>query len=292
MQLLNSCLVAIAILVIGCNNQERLLSKEDSVVTVAEENPKQTENVFFRGSDLVVNYDDRILVFNDLFIEEGALFTTLNVDGRNFYLTYEYSASSTKMTTHYSFIYNNETKKVFLVSKEIVKLFRDKTGSNKHYFSDFELTTEMTFSDLEGIQEEMDPTYNLAEEKAISTLFLDEQKFGTFTYSTKGIDHFMAPFEESQHLDPKNGKFSDIELAEKTAQRMFAQSDYPDAILLFKSILHQFPDQLNGSLGLGDALWKDGQTEKAKEAYSDYISKMKAEKKEGEIPEYIIGRIK
>lgn len=290
--MLNSCLVAVAILVIGCNNQQRLLSKEDSVVTVTEESPKQTENVFFRGSNLIVNYDDHELVFKDLFKEAGALFTTLNVVDRNFFLTYEYSASSTKMTTHYSFTYNNETKKVFLVSKEIIKLFRDKTGSNKHYFSAFEFTTKMTFSDLEGIQEEKDPTYNLAEENAVSTLFLDEQKFGTLTYSTKGIDRFMSPFEESQNPDPKNGTFSNIELAEKAAQSMLAQNDYADAIFLFTSIRQQSPEHAPSYLGLGDALWKDGQMEKAKEAYNDYISKMKSLGKEDEIPEYIIERIK
>lgn len=63
-----------------------------------------------------------------------------------------------------------------------------------------------------------------------------------------------------------------------------------EAILIFKHIIKLSPDRVVTYLNLADALWKNSDKESAQIAYKKYVSLMKSNNNEREIPDYVIKR--
>ena len=66
---------------------------------------------------------------------------------------------------------------------------------------------------------------------------------------------------------------------------------YPQSIMISEKIIEKFPTRTVAFINLGDAYWGLGKTEKAKEAYSEYVSQMEAQNKSSKIPPRVLERI-
>ncbi|MCW3788864.1 tetratricopeptide repeat protein [Plebeiibacterium sediminum] len=92
------------------------------------------------------------------------------------------------------------------------------------------------------------------------------------------------------------GKFSltisNVSIYNDIAYYLEQRKIYKESIYIIEKIILKFPNRTVAYINLGDAYWGLNENIKAKEAYNKYIELMKANGKEGKIPQRILDRVK
>ena len=162
-----------------------------------------------------------------------------------------------------------------------------KNLSTKTYLKDFDSKifdsiTVVPIYSFEGFQEEKEPNIkpyydlikNLSKRKNTENLKFSGSEFPTF---------FIL---NNIKLDKSNvAEYNDI------GYYLEISKVYDSAILILEKVVQNFPKRTVAFINLGDAYWGLGKTEKAKEAYSEYVSQMEAQNKSNKIPKRVLERI-
>jgi hypothetical protein len=156
---------------------------------------QSNDSIYIKDNDLIIFSNSKKLVYKSLIVKASSLFTSLEViDKDSFYLIYEYSASSTKMTHIYQFIIENEN--LFLVWKEALKLDKGIYGSNKINYNKIPIPRTDGFDYLEPLGESIKVSYTSNEKKAVTNVFNESnKKIDSIKYSITGLERFMNPIE-------------------------------------------------------------------------------------------------
>lgn len=298
MQLIKFRLVYTVLLVslISCKegrSNVNITKKKSNEIVITENvrNHKlEKDSIYFKSKDLVVKFKGKKIVYPDLNKQAMSLSTTLKIIDKGFYIFYDYSGSSTKMSHLYHFVFNTITEKTYLLSKETIKLNQDKVSSIRTYFKSFDLKGK-TFDQLEEINENKTFDFNLADSLSIVKLFFEDKQFGKEKNQYKGIDRFVSPYQVISSTDKASFLFFDIQTANNVAYYLEQHSDYKQASFFLEEIIKTSPKRTVAYINLGDSYWGLGKKEEAKEAYKIYIEQMKVNGKEKKIPKRVLQKI-
>ncbi len=247
------------------------------------------DSIYIENNNLYICLNDTIKEYEDLIVNAMSLTTDIILLNNNeFYLIYQYNASSTKMQHIYKYTYCNG---LFLSYKEIVKLNIDKSCSHRMYFNNFEIT-DQKYHNLEDIGRLFKPSYDDIESKAITKLVNQSgNEIGTIYYNISNLERYIkTPVQEEESI--RNIDFVNVHEVNNIAYYLEQSGQYSESVFLLERILKKFPNRTVAYINLGDAYWGLGKQKQAKEAYEKYIELMKTNGKESKIPQRVYERIK
>jgi len=249
-----------------------------------------SDTVFIEQNALIVKKNNRIRTYKNLVINAMALTTSLEIiDKNNFFLIYEYNASTTKVKDIYKYTYKD---RLFLTFKETIKLYQDETGSKRLYFNQLEID-DQEFDVLESLGDTIQVSYQKSQLKDLIRLYdYKGKRIGDIVYRFSGFDRFVeSPLSYSndsiEYLDIK-----DVEKLNNTSYFLEQSGDFHEAVFLLEKIIKKYPKRIVAYLNLADTYWGLKNKTKAKNYYRQYIELIKESRIENKIPERVLERLK
>ncbi|MCF6349697.1 MAG: tetratricopeptide repeat protein [Flavobacteriaceae bacterium] len=260
------------------NHQFTIVKKEEEIFLIGLDDEILTKTIFLNKLNLAIQS------ITDISLK-------CNTDNR-FQVIFNENIGNSNYVTYHFFELENISKKY--VWSKIYKIENNRQGTSiigvklkeKVKLKDYDAQEpkNLTFLPIylfKGFQEEKEPVIDDFYDKI--KLFTKTQKDLKLIGDKFVLDYLI----DNIGINEKNiSKYNDI------AYYLEQSKLYEEAIFLLEEIIKNFPNRTVAYINLGDAYWGLENKEKAKKAYTTYITQMKVLGKEHKIPKQVFDRFK
>jgi hypothetical protein len=188
---------------------------------------QKNDTIYIEGENLIISKNSKKNVYEDLITNAISLTTSLKLLNKNeFYLIYEYNGAVTKMQHAYKYNYSDESSKLFLLSKEVIKKDKENIGAYKISFKKFVIKNQ-TFDDLELIADSLQVKYSKSSENAKTYLYNNEgEEVGVLNYNLSNLERYINfPLYKQSLMSSFNLSNNFIAIVEKENISLKYQND-------------------------------------------------------------------